>query len=276
MDLLLVFILIGSFFNLVTSNWEGSWTVATPCFGNCCCPNTNSIIHFKSNPTNSSEVLVVGAFDAGISRECAMLMWLAGIEIPWPFSVNNFTAVPKQLTDEDGIVYNISGQKFANGTAVGYIRMDQTAIDGDQSCGFALTNIVSGWNGPWQVNIPCENTLYCCCPANKSIVSITADPKNSSQIIVSGKFETSDVCKNLGWSSGKASWPWGNNAFDPDDQDDLEVMDKAGIRYTVTVTETLELNYEAFIEMDQFTAGGAAKCRLGLARQSIHMKSLDI
>jgi hypothetical protein len=70
-------------------------------------------------------VIVVGAFDAGISRLCALLGWDAGDEIVWPWNVNAMSIIPHSYDDWRQFNYTISGQYFPNGTALAAININQ-------------------------------------------------------------------------------------------------------------------------------------------------------
>jgi hypothetical protein len=231
-------------------------------------------MHLRANPDNSSEILMVGGFDTGVNVECGEIGWDAGIEIALPWNVNNFQTTPQIFTGENGFVYTITGTTFSNGTSIGIMNINQHSLGGGKVCTIELINKVQAWDGPWKVSAGCGDSEYCCCPEDGSSVFFSPGTTNTT-MSVQGTFCNNSICNAMGWSSGSATFPWGDSQFDMDNHDHTIYYDSNGVMYNVTITESLELFFHAQISTNQFTMGGALNCSFTLDQQNIHARKIQ-
>jgi hypothetical protein len=123
----------------------------------------------------------------------------------------------------------------------------------------ALANANVEWIGSWNVTGGCDDG--CCCPNGESIITIAADPSNSSQLLMTGTWNNNAVCSRINLKQGDAwplPWTSSNTDFNPS-----PVYDGKGFEYWGYVEDLFNTTI-GVLEIDELSQGGNPFCGLEL------------
>jgi hypothetical protein len=137
--------------------------------------------------------------------------------------------------------------------------MNQSSAGGSNTCFLRINNSPPKWENHWLVLNSC-NPSTCCCPAQNTIISLSADPTNSSQFLISGTWSNNSICQNLGWNSqNPVSFPLAPGSLALDNKT-YQYYGSKGVIFTANSSQLANETYHAYFKLDQSKVGGSSTC----------------